>query len=195
MTKIQKERQKASLHEVLRFCSNKTDCRRVQVLAFFNEIFDPALCNQGCDICLDRDTNRFTAEDVTVDALKAIQMVQAFDKNDRITLKETVDCFRGFNANSGKGFGQNPYFGSGKDWDKVEGGRLLQALLMEKALEEFYVQNAMGFNNAYIKVSFFSVTWLIPAAWKICSTVLEWSEKAQYGVPSGFAEKAEAAAC
>lgn len=152
LSKSQKERQKASLHEVLRFCSNKTDCRRVQVLAFFNELFDPVLCNQGCDICLDRDKNRFTAEDVTADAIKALQMVQAFSKDDRITLKGAVDCFRGLSGNSGKGFGQNPFFGCGKDWDRVEGERLLQALMMEKALEEFYVQNAMGFNNAYIKV-------------------------------------------
>jgi len=153
VTREQKDRQKASLNEVLRFCSNKTDCRRVQVLAFFNEVFDPAKCNQGCDICLDRDKNRFTAEDVTADAIKAIHMVQAFEKGDRITIKDAVECFRGVNGNSKKGLNQNPHFGCGKHWERADGERLLQAMVMEKAFEEFYVQNAMGFNNSYLKVS------------------------------------------
>ncbi len=153
MTKDQKDRQKASLEEVLRFCSNKTDCRRVQVLAFFNEVYDPVHCNQGCDICLDRDKNRFTAEDVTADAIRVIQMVQAFDKDDRITLKNAVECFRGTNGSSGKALNQNTHFGCGKEWDRTEAERLLQALVMEKGLEEFYVQNAAGYNNSYLKVS------------------------------------------
>ena len=153
MTRQQKERQKASLAEVHRFCSNKTDCRRVQVLAFFNEVFDPANCNQGCDICLDRDTNKFTAEDVTADAVNALRMMQGFEKNDKITLNNAVECFRGLNGSSGKGLNQKPLFGCGKDWLRAEAERLFQALIMEKGLEEYFVRNGAGYNNSYLRVS------------------------------------------
>ena len=70
LSKDQKERQRNSLSEVLRFCINKTDCRRTQVLSFFGERFDSSECRGGCDVCLGRDENRFTVEDVSVDACK-----------------------------------------------------------------------------------------------------------------------------
>lgn len=153
LTHAQKERRKASLHEVLRYCDNKTDCRRSQVLAFFSETFDPVNCHGGCDVCLHKDKNIYTSEDVTPDALKIIKMVQSFDRDDRITITNAVDCFRGTNGNSGKGLAGNDYFGSGKHWDKREAERLVQTLLIEGALDEFFVVNNAGYNNAYLKVS------------------------------------------
>ena len=153
MTRDQKDRQKASMAEVLRFCNNKTDCRRTQVLAFFNEIFDPILCQQGCDTCLARDRNTYTSEDVTDDAVKIIKMIQAFDKGDRITEKNAADCYRGLGLGSGKNLASNPYFGVGKDnWKKGEAERLVQALIVEGALEEFIVSSRAGWSHAYLKV-------------------------------------------
>ncbi|ORY29016.1 hypothetical protein BCR39DRAFT_533606 [Naematelia encephala] len=152
LTHAQKERQKASMSEVLRYCNNKTDCRRVQVLAFFNEVFDPAECHQGCDVCLGRDRNIFTIEDVTDDACKVIRMIKAFEVDDQITILNAVDCFRGRGGSSGKGLEQNAMFGSGKDWDRGEAERLIQTLLIEGALAERFVANAAGWNNAYLKL-------------------------------------------
>ena len=153
MTRAQKERQKASLSEVLGYCTNKTDCRRVQVLAFFNETFNPNDCHRGCDICLNRELNAtvFVAEDVTADACKALEMVQSFDRDDRITLRDAVNCFRGTRGNSAKGLNQNQHFGCGKSWDRGDAERLLQTLQIEKALEEYTMPNAAGWSNAYIK--------------------------------------------
>lgn len=153
LTRAQKDRQKASMNEVLRFCNNKTDCRRSQVLAFFSETFDAADCHQGCDVCLGRDKNIFTVEDVTEDACKVIRMVEAFDRDDKITLLNAVDCFRGTGGNSGKGLDQNPHFAVGKDWSRAEAERLMQTLLIEGGLGEFYTANGAGWNNAYVKVS------------------------------------------
>jgi len=153
MTKDQKDRQKAALHEVLRYCENKTDCRRSQVLSFFSEVFDPAKCNGGCDVCLHKNKNAYTSEDVTGDAILMIKMVQSFDRDDRITRKNAADCFRGTNGNSNKGLSANQYFGSGKTWGIGEAERLVAALVINVGLDEFNVQNAAGYSNSYLKVS------------------------------------------
>nr|XP_031861239.1 uncharacterized protein CI109_003209 [Kwoniella shandongensis]KAA5528311.1 hypothetical protein CI109_003209 [Kwoniella shandongensis] len=152
LTRDQKERQKASMQEVLRYCNNKADCRRSQVLAFFNENFDPANCHQGCDTCLGRDRNIFTTEDVTKDAVNVIRMIQAFERDDRITILNAAECFRGIKGSSGKDLKQNPLFGVGKDWVRNEAERLIQTLVIESALEEFCVASAAGWTNAYLRL-------------------------------------------
>lgn len=149
----QKERQKDAMREVLRFCNNKTDCRRSQVLAFFNEDFDREKCEQTCDVCADLDKNNIQVKDVSEAAKLVIKMVKAFGSKDRITLLNAVNCFRGTNANSDKGFGQNAHFGCGKDWDRGEAERLIQTLQVERALDEFTTTNGAGWNNSYLKVS------------------------------------------
>nr|KIR48852.1 bloom syndrome protein [Cryptococcus bacillisporus CA1280] len=151
LTRDQKERQKASMQEVLRYCNNKVDCRRSQVLAFFNETFDAANCNQGCDVCLGRDRNVFRTEDVTEDAATVIKMVQAFS-NIKITILNAAECFRGYKGNSGKRLDQNPYFGAGQSWERNEGERLIQTLVIEGALEEYCVESKAGWTNAYLRV-------------------------------------------
>ncbi|KAK4688907.1 bloom syndrome protein, partial [Tremellales sp. Uapishka_1] len=147
-----KERQKASLQEVLRFCSNKTDCRRSQVLAFFNETFDPVNCHQGCDVCLHRDQNKFTVQDVSADAIQVIKLVQGFDSTAQLTVNNVVDCFRGVKGSAGKNLDQHASFGIGKQWKRAEAERLVQTLMIEGGLAEFYTVNGAGWNNAYIKL-------------------------------------------
>ena len=151
-TKETKERQKGALEEVMRFCSNKTDCRRTQILSFFNEKFDPANCHRGCDICIQRENNIYHEEDVTEDTKTVLRMMEAFNERDRITVKNAVDCFRGRGGGSGKNLNQNRCFGAGKDWAKEDAERLIQLLVIEGALEEYYVANSAGWNNSYLQV-------------------------------------------
>ncbi|WWC66473.1 uncharacterized protein I206_100375 [Kwoniella pini CBS 10737] len=150
LTRDQKERQKASMNEVLRYCANKADCRRAQVLSFFNETFDPQECNHGCDVCLGRDVNVFTSEDVTADAVNVIKMLQHFRHEDRITIVNAAECFKGVRGSSGKGLDANPLYAIGKDWSRAEAERLIQTLVIEGALEEFCVASAAGWTNAYL---------------------------------------------
>lgn len=147
----QKGRQRDNMREVLRFCNNKTDCRRSQVLAFFNETFDAANCHQGCDVCLGRDENHFTVKDVTLDAQNAIKMIQAFDSRDKITILNAVDCFRGTNGTN-KGLDGNPRFGVGKEWSRDDAQRLITTLVIEGGLGEKYLENGAGWSNAYLTV-------------------------------------------
>ena len=36
---------------IVRYCDNEIDCRRTQLLSYFDEEFNPALCKQHCDNC------------------------------------------------------------------------------------------------------------------------------------------------
>lgn len=140
----------------MRFCQNKTDCRRTQILAFFNEKFDAANCHRGCDTCLSREKHQHTIEDVSEDAKTVLLMMESFDTKQNITLNNLVDCFRGRGASSAKNLGGNDYFGSGKNWEKGDAERLVQLVLVEGGLEEYYVTNGAGWNNSYLRVSFIS---------------------------------------
>lgn len=149
----QKQRQRDSLNEVLRFCTNKTDCRRKQVLRFFNEDFDPSDCRQGCDVCLAHESDRYTTKSVLEDGQKLIKVLQAFGRDDRITQNNVVDCFRGMTGQATKGLNLNPHFGIGKHWSRAEAERLVQTMILEGAFKEYYSANGAGWSNAYLTVS------------------------------------------
>ena len=138
----------------MRFCMNKTDCRRSQVLQFFNETFDPAECNDSCDVCLSRAQNVYEQEDVSDDAVSVLRMISKLDREDQVTVAGAVDIWRGVNRANVRKYSGNPFYGAGKTWDKSEAERLVQFLLIEKALAEFTVTNFAGWSNSYLKVSF-----------------------------------------
>ena len=41
----------SNITRVVEYCENQVDCRRQQVLLYFNEPFDPLLCQGTCDNC------------------------------------------------------------------------------------------------------------------------------------------------
>lgn len=153
LTRDQKERQTAAIHEVVRYCQNKTDCRRSQVLSFFSEKFDSAECNGGCDVCLHRGKHIWTNEDVSEDAIKIIQMFQVFPQDAQITPKNAAECYRGIKGNAKKDLPSNQYFGSGKHWKGEEAERLVEIMVADGGLAQYNVPNAAGWSNSYLMVS------------------------------------------
>jgi bloom syndrome protein len=152
----QKERQTDAINEVLKYCGNTTDCRRVQVLSFFSEVFDPADCHQSCDTCLNSEPGSFKAEDVSEDAKAAIRLVQDFRDQD-ITIVNAVACFMGWRntAKSGKDIEGNAYHGVGKHWKKDEAMRLFENLVLAGGLETYVKGGTAGWSNTYLTVSAF----------------------------------------
>lgn len=163
LTEEQKERQREALRAVLRYCSNKVDCRRTQVLGFFGEHFDPKRCNNTCDVCLSRGTEPMEMVDVTERAKTIIKLVAAIPKpnkrnGDKMsdgdwTMPQAVECLKGLKGRSGKPLDDNPRFGEGSSWERGEHERLFEYLLIENILGENYKENNMGFSNAYMTVS------------------------------------------
>lgn len=147
----QKERQKAMLRQVVQFCENQSDCRRVQILGYFNERFEREECRDSCDNCQSDST--FETRDFTKYARGSIQLVRRVHK-DQVTLIHCADVLAGRKIKKASELGHDELeeFGMGSDIDRGDVERIFQRLLSEDALEEYNVMNGMGFPTAYIKL-------------------------------------------
>ncbi|KKY20138.1 putative family helicase [Diplodia seriata] len=147
----QKERQYAMLRNVVQFCENKADCRRVQVLAYFNEAFKADECDAECDNC--NSTITFENRDFTDLAAAAINLVGRI-QTQNVTLLHCVDVFRGSSSKKIKELGHDSLteYGSGSELDRGDAERLFQRLVSEDALAEDNHINRAGFTSQYIKL-------------------------------------------
>lgn len=145
LNREQKERNKQAVNAVLRYCTNKTDCRRAQVLGFFGE--SACQCYKGCDVCLSLDTQTRTSRDVTDSVIDAIKLVQAI--SDDITLKGATALFRGTRTPKGC---DNPFFGTGSDWALGDAERLFEKMMIENLFAEKHKSNGGGWTNSYVCV-------------------------------------------
>lgn len=154
----QKERQRGMLRNVIQFCENKSDCRRVQILGYFSESFESEKCNSACDNCRAQDL--FETKDFTHLARSAISLVKRFKKEDKMTLLHCVDVFRGA---KGKKIGELKHleeFGAGSSLERGDVERLFYRLLSEDAIAEHSHVNKMGFAQQYLIVSALSLSYL-----------------------------------
>ena len=147
----QKERQRQMLRNVIQFCESKSDCRRVQVLNYFNESFNREDCNGTCDNCNSQSV--FESRDFTDHCVAAIQLVKVIEK-DNVTLLHCADVFRGGKSKKIMDLGHNSHiqYGVGSDLDRGEAERLFYRLLSEDALAEHNVMNKAGFPSQYVHV-------------------------------------------
>ena len=148
----QKERQRQMLRNVIQFCENKSDCRRVQVLNYFNEQFMREDCKATCDNCTSNSI--LETHDLTEHAIAAIQLVEKIE-DDKVTLLHCVDVYRG--GKTKKMSKLHHYdlaeYGAGSEIDRSEIERLFNRLLSDQALAEENVVNGAGFATQYIRVS------------------------------------------
>lgn len=146
----QKERQKQLLRNVVQFCENRSDCRRKQVLNYFNEHFDPVECKNGCDNCT--STSTFVTEDFSDHARDIISLVNRVHR-DHVTVLHCVDVYRGAKLKkiTDLGHDQLDEFGRGCDLIRGDVERLFNRLIWEDALEPFNQTNRSGFTTEYIK--------------------------------------------
>ncbi len=148
----QQERQRQMLRNVIQFCENKSDCRRVQVLNYFNESFNREDCKGSCDNCNSKST--FEIQDFSELATAAISMVKKIE-NDQVTLLHCVDVFRGSKTKKITDLHHSrvPEYGIGSNIDRGDVERIFYRLLSEDALSEENVMNKSGFANQYVHVS------------------------------------------
>ena len=145
----QKERQRQMLRNVVQFCENRSDCRRVQVLNYFNEAFRQEDCNGACDNCNSNST--FESQDFTEYAIAAIELVRKVER-DNITLLHCVDVFRGSKSKKILDLNHDSLdgYGAGANLDRGEIERIFYRLLSEDALVEHNVANKAGFASQYL---------------------------------------------
>ena len=148
----QKHRQREMLRNVVQFCENKTDCRRVQVLEYFNEHFRAENCNAACDNCNSKSI--FRSEDFTDYAISAIELVRRI-QHQKVTILHCVDVFRGGKSKKITELRHNSLeqYGVGSVLERGDVERLFHRLMSEDALEEQHEVNKAGFAIRYVHVS------------------------------------------
>ena len=148
----QKERQRQMLRNVIQFCENRSDCRRVQVLNYFGESFSKDECKASCDNC--KSKSRFENRDFSHYVPAALSLISKVER-DNVTLLHCVDVFRGSKSKkiSEMGHDHLPEYGAGADIDRGNVERLFYRLVSEDAVAEHNVVNKGGFASNYVHVS------------------------------------------
>ncbi len=148
----QKERQRQMLRNVIQFCENRSDCRRVQVLNYFNESFDKEDCRGSCDNCNSNST--FETQDFSEFAVAALALVKKIE-HDSVTLLHCVDVFRGSKTKKIVDLRHDllEEHGVGSEIERGNVERLFYRLLSEDAISERNVVNKAGFASQYVHVS------------------------------------------
>lgn len=147
-----KENNKMLLQRVVQYGENRTDCRKKQILQYFNEQFTSAQCNRSCDNCRNGNVTSLVKKDVTSLAKQIIGMVTHI-QNESVTTNYCIEVFRGSHNRKVKSLGHEdaPGFGQGKYMEKTEVERAFHHLLAENILQEYSVYNRAGFASTYVK--------------------------------------------
>lgn len=156
----QKERQRKMLRNVIQFCENKSDCRRVQVLHYFNETFNAEDCRGACDNC--NSSSTFEIQDFSEYATLAIDLVGKVQK-ENVTLLHCVDILRGGKSKKITDMEHNHLdeYGAGSHLERGIIERVFYRLLSEDALIEHHKVNKAGFASQYVGVSLSLLCWLL----------------------------------
>ncbi|XP_015787886.1 Bloom syndrome protein homolog isoform X2 [Tetranychus urticae] len=124
------------------YCCNKAECRRVQMLAYFGELFDEKECKKNkataCDNCSSQQN--FQEEDITEDAKAIVKSVDTMNRGQRrnFTLNHLADVYKGSNNKQIMGLRHNelPAHGKGKRLCKDDIDRILRKLVCDNYLRE-----------------------------------------------------------
>ena len=126
-----------NLYRMVQYCENMADCRRMQLLEYFAENFDPSLCKGGstpCDNC--QSSTPFTAEDVTGLVKVIVRSVEQIGK-DKFTLNQYLEALKGSTGSRMNGeLRTSPLYGEGAKRTKHDLERLLHMLVMKDILSE-----------------------------------------------------------
>ncbi|KAH8704840.1 hypothetical protein BGW36DRAFT_2436 [Talaromyces proteolyticus] len=146
----QKNRQRQMLRNVIQFCENESDCRRVQILAYFNESFRAENCHRTCDNC--KSDASFDMRDFTSYAKKAVELVKEFnDLDEDVTILHCIDIFNGSKKKMKGEHASMPQYGAGSQLELGDIERLFYKLVNEEYLQEISKVKSK-FTHQYVRL-------------------------------------------
>lgn len=145
-----KKQQLDNLDRMVQYCFDTFNCRRQQVLKYFDEGFDRMDCHQTCDNCR-RDTGDLEDKDVTDDAVKIVEMIRSI--RGHVTLQHCIDVYRGMQKKDirDRGHDQAKHYGAGNLIPRTVVERIFYAMHSSKAIKEYTRTNEAGYEAAYIE--------------------------------------------
>ena len=154
MSRAQERVHMDNLYRMVQYCENMADCRRVQLLEYFAENFDPSQCKNGTTPCDNCQSNvPFVSQDVT-DLVKVIVRSVEQAGNDKFTLNQYLDAVKGSSAQriTGGELGRLPLYSKGSKMSKHDLERLLHMLVMKEVLSESLTIGAHDNVVCYVKL-------------------------------------------
>ncbi|XP_026791170.3 recQ-like DNA helicase BLM isoform X2 [Pangasianodon hypophthalmus] len=154
-----------NLHSMVHYCENVTECRRIQLLAYFGEHkFNTEFCRQYPEVICDNCArpHQYNARNVTEDVKKIVRFIQEncekvggkcprFLQQNRLTLNMLVDIFLGSKSARIK----SGMYGIGAAYSKHNAERLFKKLVLDHILvEDLYITNngqAVAYISAGLK--------------------------------------------
>ncbi|KAF9052374.1 ATP-dependent DNA helicase [Hymenopellis radicata] len=134
------DRQIQDVRLVMQYCENDTECRRVQLLQFFGEKFDPALCRRRCNNCANREI--LVEQDVTKEAHEAINLVQSLDAQN-LTQDQCRSIFQGKAPPNKGSFSHYSFFGAGSHLAKTWLNNYSTSYYNHDVFREVSIQNGL----------------------------------------------------
>eukprot|EP00299_Pterocystis_sp_00344_P010171 c4484_g1_i1.p1 GENE.c4484_g1_i1~~c4484_g1_i1.p1 ORF type:complete len:1045 (-),score=217.50 c4484_g1_i1:12-2999(-) len=151
-TPEQRERNIANLMAMMSFCENDVDCRRVKILEYFGERFEPTDCKRNCDNCRHNVNSKPETRDFSDLARNVVGAVQQHtDKS--LTLNMVTDMIKGAKTRpmTNLGLVNSPLYGSGSTFQKVDIDRTIKKLLVDGFLTEEVEISLHGSIVSYLK--------------------------------------------
>lgn len=166
LDKENKLRHLDKLKEVMQYCDDKITCRRKLVLSYFSEEFNSKDCHCNCDNCSKKTTSQSTLTGETItndveeeekditDVTKQIVELVSSIHNEKVTASYCQDIIRGSKMSKivQAGHDDLAQHGKGKDFNKADMERIFFHLITLRILQEYSVNNNMGFASNYVKV-------------------------------------------
>lgn len=140
-----------NLKRVVQYCWNDSDCRRVQLLQYFGERFDPSECRGHCDVCAKGE--RYVTRDVTTTARRAVELVQFIKESGAmITMLQCASVLLGYRGSANlRGLDLGRFaVQDGLQMNDVN-RLLLQLLSSDNLREEIHDDNQYGKVVLYLK--------------------------------------------
>lgn len=148
----------SNLWEMVNYCENSHDCRRVLQLQYLGEVFDSRHCKTSGATCDNCRKGKAEMKDITEFARKLVAMVARLamrtkfcEKN--FTVNHLVDVLRGSKAKRilSSGWDQDPGYKCGLAFSASDLSRIIRKLVLEKYLWEELAISQEGVVSAYVK--------------------------------------------
>ena len=150
-----------NLWQMVRYCENLSDCRRVLQLQYFGEVFDHTRCgevtNMRCDNCTRNMHSTMEKVDITEIAKMLVIAVQRISQRSNynqknFTVNHFVDIWRGAKNQKviSSQWDTDPIYGKGSGYNALDANRILRLLILEGYLWESMVITRDKMASAYL---------------------------------------------
>ncbi|KAJ7486200.1 ATP-dependent DNA helicase [Mycena galericulata] len=139
--------------DVVKYCEERSLCRRVILLQHFGERFDKKDCGQRCDNC--EGEGLLISRDVSQEAKVAVAVVQSFEEDPciQITVAMCIKFFRGSKDEKthAKKRKREVHYGAGKTLSQREAEIVFDQLLYRGVLVEKAAQTHRAYCHYYVQ--------------------------------------------